>query len=63
MLIEDLMFVKYGHGLKLYGLSTLSLDHDNDSPHRESMREVAYHAGQFSEIVNTNGPTINFEQR
>lgn len=43
MLIEDLMFVKYGHGLKLYGLPTLSLDRGNDSLNRELMREVAYH--------------------
>lgn len=59
MLMEDLIFVKYGHGLKLYGLSTLSYD----SPNRELMREVAYYVVPLSEIVNTNGPKINFEQR
>lgn len=62
MLIEDLVFVKSGHGLKQYGLPTPSLDHDNDSPNCELKREVAYNVVQLSEMVNTNEPKLNFEQ-
>lgn len=63
ILIEDLVFLKAGHGLKQYGLPTPSLDRDNDSPNRELIREVAYNVIQLSEMVNTNEPKLNSEQR
>lgn len=44
-------------------MPTPSLNRDNDSPNRELMREVAYNVVQLSEMVNTNEPKLNFEQR